>query len=127
MYTRILPFGFVGALAGAVHYCAALAIVAEFGLSPQIGNVGGYIIALFVSYYGQSRWTFQHAERRLANFLRFICTSLAGFALNFLLYAALLRWTAIDYRIALLLVIGSVAALTYALLKIWVFKVQASS
>jgi putative flippase GtrA len=118
---RLLPFGLVGAFAALVHYSVAIASVALLHFHPQVGNVCGYLVALVVSYLGQSRFTFPDAERRSNNFLRFTITSLSAFLLNALAYAALLRWTSLDYRIALFLVLLGVAAFTFLVLNKWVF------
>jgi putative flippase GtrA len=119
-----LSFVMVGTLAAGVHYSLAIAGVMFAGLSPQTSNVCGYVIALLVSYIGQSRFTFADAARQATTFVRFATVSLSGFLLNYLCYSALLRWTAIDYRIALLIVLIGVAGLTYIALNKWVFVKQ---
>lgn len=116
-----IPFAVVGLLAAGVHYSIAVAGVMFLMLSPLASNVCGYAVALLVSYFGQSRLTFVNASRRPQTFLRFATVSFGGFALNYLSYAALLRWTSIDYRLALLLVLIGVAGLTYFTLSRWVF------
>ena len=75
-----------------------------------------------MSYAGQSRLTFPDATRQRHNFIRFVATSLCGFTLNFLSYAALLRWTSLDYRVSLVIVLTGVSAVTYLLLSRWVFS-----
>ena len=119
--SAIIPFAVVGLLAAAVHYSIAVAGVMLLNISPLASNVCGYLVALLVSYLGQSRFTFAAAARPPQTFLRFTIVSFSGFALNYLSYAALLRWTSIDYRVALLLVLIGVAGCTYFILSKWVF------
>lgn len=117
----IVPFALVGLSAAAMHYSLAVAGVMFLRLSPLASNVCGYVAALLVSYLGQSRFTFASAARPPQTVLRFVTVSLSGFVLNYVSYAALLRWTTLDYRIALLLVLIGVAGLTYLTLSKWVF------
>jgi putative flippase GtrA len=87
----------------------------------MFANVGGYCTGLLVSFVGQSRLTFASANTGALEFTKFALTSLTGFVVNALAYDALLRWTGLDYRFALLLVLLAVAALTYLSMSRWVF------
>lgn len=119
---RWLAFGAVGALAFAVHYAVTLVVV-EWGHGPPVaGTLAGYLCALGTSWLGQSRLTFADAPRHARTRVRFALTSLCGFALNGTGYAALLRYTSLDYRVALVLVILSVAVVTWILFRRWVFS-----
>ncbi len=117
----------MGVAAAIVHYSLAVFTVAVLGFPPQAGNVAGYTVALLVSYVGQARFTFADSARHRLSFVRFSATSLLAFAINFVAYAALLRWTSLDYRVALLLVLGGVAGFTYLVLNKWVFPHGRSS
>lgn len=118
---RYLSFVGVGACAAATHFGCAVALVALFAWTPVYANVGGYCAGLLVSFAGQSHLTFGSTQVGVAELAKFTATSLTGFALNALAYATLLRWTSLDYRVALLLVLLGVAALTYVLMSRWVF------
>lgn len=118
---RYFAFVFVGAVAAGVHYCVAVLLVALAGWRPLIGNAGGYCVAVVVSYFGQARLTFRRTDHSVRQFARFLATSLTGFAVNSALFAALLQWTTLDYRLSLAIVLLAVAALTYLLMKLWVF------
>ena len=117
----MVSFGAVGAFAAGVHFLVATLVVEVARMPPQSANVIGYACALGVSWLGQSRLTFAGAGRSGLAPLRFVATSLAGFGLNALGFGALLRWTTMDYRLALLLVLGTVAASTWLALRHWVF------
>ena len=52
---------------------------------------------------------------------RFAVVAVAGFLVNEASYAALLQETTIDYRIALWLVLGAVAVLTWVAARDWAF------
>jgi putative flippase GtrA len=53
---------------------------------------------------------------------RFFLVSFASFALNEFLYYLLLRFTALDYRSALAIVLIAVAALTFVMSRCWAFR-----
>ncbi len=118
---RWIAFGVVGAFAAALHFSIATAAVEWLRLPPLAANVIGYCCALAVSWLGQSRLTFAGAVRDGRAARRFLLTSLSGLALNTLGYAALLHWTGLDYRLALLLVLATVALLTWMAFHRWVF------
>jgi putative flippase GtrA len=119
---RWIAFGAVGALSFAVHYAVAIVTV-EWGHGPPVaGTMAGYVCALGTSWLGQSRLTFADVPRDAQTRARFVLTSLCGLALNATIYAALLRYTSLDYRVALVLVISGVAVLTWMLFRRWVFS-----
>lgn len=124
---RYARFVVVGGTAGATHFLTATAFASLADWPPQWANVAGYAIALLTSYIGQSLWTFSRKQLSLVSFARFAATSLSGFALNVVMYGALLRWTRLDYRFALLLVIGTVAVVTFLGMNHWVFSVRRSN
>jgi putative flippase GtrA len=117
---NLLAFGIVGCSAAAVHLGIVSAIV-PFGLPPLLANVIGFAGAFGVSFTGHNYLTFPaagRAKRRAA--LRFLLVACSSFALNESLYWLLLR-TGLDYRIALVLVLGAVAALTLLASRYWAF------
>ena len=124
---RPVKFAFVGLVAAAVHYLLAVFCVSVLAFSPQAGNAGGYAIALLVSYLGQSRLTYAFVSGRRLTFARFATVSGCGFALNSMGFALLLRWTTLDYRLALILVLMASAAVSYLLLSNWVFATRSGA
>jgi putative flippase GtrA len=124
---RYARFVVVGGTAGATHFVTATVFASFARWPPQWANVAGYVVALLTSYLGQSLWTFSRRQLSLTSFARFTATSLTGFLLNVILYGALLRWTQLDYRIALLLVIGTVAVVTFLGMNHWVFAMRRST
>lgn len=116
-------FGVIGVSAMAVHYLAVTLLLVPAGLSPLIANVIGFLIAFQVSYHGHRRQTFQarHVPHRQA-LPRFFAVACLSFAVNEVMYAGLLNFTGLDYRVALLIVLFTVAALTFVLGKLWAFS-----
>lgn len=118
---EIVAFAIVGLLAMLVHFLVVSALV-PLGLPPLIANVVAFLTAFCVSFVGHSRWSFPSSgsERPLA-LRRFFVVAVSSFAANETLYWALLRFTRLDYRLALLLVLVLVAGSTLLLSKYWAF------
>jgi putative flippase GtrA len=114
-------FAVVGTAATGVQ----LGIVAAgvpFGLSPLGANALGFFAAFAVSFAGHARWSFPLERSSIPPALRrFAVLSLLGFWLNEACYAGALRWTTLDYRVALFGVIVLLAALQLFASKHWAF------
>jgi putative flippase GtrA len=118
---EVVAFGVVGASAFVVHFGVVASIV-PLGVPPLVANVVGFVVAFTVSFIGHGRWSFPAEGRPVGPALRrFAVVAISGFALNEGLYAVLLRFTRLDYRFALLLVLIGVAGLTWLANRHWAF------
>ncbi|MGA7325923.1 MAG: GtrA family protein [Rhodomicrobium sp.] len=113
----------VGSTAALVHLTVVAFVVELLGLHPLAANVIGFCIAFFVSFAGHARWTFPLSpERFAAARMRFFIVAVAGFVLNQVAYAELLRLVGDRYYLpALAAVILGVAVGTFVLSKLWAF------
>lgn len=117
----LIAFALVGTAAFVVHFLVVSALV-PLGLHPLIANVVGFLCAFGVSFVGHDQWSFPSAGRAKSIALRrFFIVATLGFGVNETLYWLLLRLTAADYRLALLIVLAVTAALTLLLSKFWAF------
>jgi putative flippase GtrA len=117
----ILAFGMVGAAAACVHF-TVVSLLVPLGAHPLVANVAGFLIAFGVSFSGHRRWTFPGTGRARPKALhRFFIVAVAGFAMNESLYAVLLRFTELGYRLALVIVLLVVAVSTFVTSKYWAF------
>lgn len=123
MSRELFWFGVVGVSALLVHFGVVSWLLVPAGLSPLIANVLSFLLAFTVSYWGHRLKTFDagHVPHRTA-LPRFFFVASLGFALNEALYFLLLRYTQLDYRSALLLVLAAVAGLTFLLGRCWAFQ-----
>lgn len=122
---QLFWFLVVGGSAAAVHFAVVSALVPLLNMSPLWVNVFGFLVAFGVSYSGHRYLTFQAqaATQRHRDMLpRFFGVAVGSFVLNQCLYATLLRFTALDYRIALAITLVVVAAVTFIVSKLWAFK-----
>ncbi len=122
---EVVAFGAVGVTAFLVHF-AVVAITVPLGVPPLLANVFGFLAAFAVSFLGHSRWSFPAEGRPAAAALkRFAVVAVSGFALNESAYAMLLRWTQLDYRMALFIVLCAVAGLSWLAGRYWAFAHRA--
>jgi len=114
----------VGLTAALVHALVVWGLVAATAMAPLIANVGGFLVAFWVSFFGHRYLSFTHGrhspwQRALP---RFALVAGLAFAANELFYAALLIFTPLPYMAALILVLGTVAVGTYILSRFWAFS-----
>lgn len=121
---QLFWFGVVGVAAMLVHLCTVALILVPWGLDPLVANVLAFLVAFQVSYSGHRRLAFRSAAAvaKPHSRARLFAVALGSFALNELMYWVLLRYTNIDYRLALGIVLVLVSALTFLLARHWVFK-----
>jgi putative flippase GtrA len=118
---ELTAFTLVGSAASGLNLLVVAGLV-PLGVAPLLANVVGFLVSFAWGFVGHARWTFPAVDRPVAPALRrFAVLSVAGFALNELLYAAALSWTALDYRVALFAVITFLGLLKLVASKHWAF------
>ncbi len=121
MTRALLWFGVVGVSAMLVHLGSVALVLVPLGLPPLVANVLAFLLAFQVSHAGHRRFTFRADAPASQSRLRFFAVASGSFALNELMYAGLLQYTALDYRVALAIVLVAVAMLTFFLARHWAF------
>lgn len=120
---RLVWFVATGCTAAAVHFASVVLLVEQAGWAPLVANVGGWLIALGVSFAGHLRLSFaDQAAPPLRAARRFVAVSALGFAINETAYAVLLHGGGLGYRLALAAVLVGVAFLTWLLSRHWAFR-----
>ena len=71
MFSQASRFFAVGFVSTGVHLLVALSIVFLFSTGALAANIGGYCIAVLVSFFGHSRFSFEKEIKR-DYFLRFL-------------------------------------------------------
>jgi putative flippase GtrA len=113
----------VGCAAAATHWVVAVACVEVLRAAPLIANIVGWLVAFCVSFSGHYRLTFRHqAQAWHVAARRFFCVSAAGFAVNEIAYAWLLRRTTLRYDVLLALILVAIAVLTFLVSRFWAFR-----
>lgn len=118
---QIARFGAVGIAATAVHYLVALPVT--WLVTPYLGNVAGYLVALGVSYAGHHRFTFRVPTNEAAHrhrMPRFILVSATALLLSQAVLA-LARAGGLPDELALLAAVATIPAVTFTVGRLWVF------
>ncbi len=109
-------------MAALLHWGVAVGLVEALAWTPLLANAGGWLVAVGVSFSGHHLLSFRgHGAPAARSAARFVLVSAAGFAVNELAYAALLRWSSHRYDVLLAAVLVAVALATWQLSRHWVF------
>jgi len=122
MSRELFWFAVVGLSALVAHFLLVSLLLVPAGVPPLVANVLAYLLAFQLSYWGHRLKTFDAGHLPHSRTLpRFFAVASLSFLLNEALYFVLLRFTSLDYRIALLIVLLTVAVVTFVLSRIWAF------
>src|SRR5690554_101079 len=122
MTGEALRFIAVGVSALLTHWLVVILLVSAASLPPLVANVFAFLVAFNVCYFGHRHLTFNAGERSHRQTLpRFATVAASSFLVNEALYWLLLNFTPLRYDLAMLLVLGTVAGMTYLLGKFWAF------
>jgi len=128
LFRQLAWFVGVGCAAALTHWLVAVACVETFGVSPLLANAAGWLVAFNVSLLGHYYLSFKHRGATFTQAARrFFVVAILAFAFNEVAYAALLHFSPLAYDVALVLVLISVAALTFVLSRYWAFLGSKSS
>ncbi len=116
-----LRFLAVGGAATGVHVATAMVLVETAGWSILNANVVAFAVAVMVSYLGNHRWTFGRSGRHDHHLPRFVVLAFGGLALDQAIVFAMVQGAEIDYRVALMVVVGVVPALSFVANRCWAF------
>lgn len=119
---QYLKFGVVGLAATATHVLVFVALIEEVQATPLVANVLAFCVAVFVSYFGNFRWTFRHEAPTTATFVRFACVSLVGLGLNSAVVYAVMDVAGRSYVVAVVVMVTLVPLVVFALNRLWSFK-----
>lgn len=113
----------VGCVAAAVHWLTVVVLVESVVWHPLVANVGGWLLAVGVSFAGHHRLSFRgHGAPVGRSMRRFFLVSATGFAANETVYALTLNWSGMGYEVLLAVVLVVVAFMTWLLSRHWVFR-----
>ena len=134
---QALRFLAVGGSAALVHFLVLVSIVNFTTITPAWANVGAFLIAFVVSFFGHFYLTFKQADQstkntRLSNnkknkhlpaLGKWFSSSAGGFMANQALFVLGLNWFGERYYILIwLIVTGVITVMTFMLGKFWAFK-----
>lgn len=105
-----------------MHWAVVVLLVERAGWQPLVANVAGWVVAFVVSFAGHHHLSFRgHGVPARVSAGRFLAISAAGFVVNEISYAVLLRTTSHRYEWLLAAVLVGVAVFTYWASRHWAF------
>ncbi len=99
-----------------------MALVTWAGLGPFVANAIGFWVGFVASFLGHRRLTFRSEAPVASSLGRYVLLACLGLLLNEAGLWLMLATTPLPYPVALVLVIGAVAMVTYFSSKRWVFR-----
>ena len=120
---ELIIFFLVGLAALLVHLFVVWLLVWLGHLHPLEANILGFLVAVNVSYFCHSMFTFKrHNAQSIRGFFKFFSIASLTFITNQIVYYFGLKWFGVKLYLPILtVVLLSVGALTYLLSKLWVF------
>lgn len=120
---QLLRFGITGGLATVTHFTTVILLVKFALLHPLSANVFGFLCGFVVSFSGHRFWTFSDSTQLVRITLqRFLLVTVINFICNQSLYYTFLTKFHWNYTIALIMVLGIMASITFLASKLWVFR-----
>ena len=122
---RFLMYAAVGAAGTAGHYAFLLTAVALGVLAPVPASVVGALVGAVINFVLNAAVTVRghaHAQFAWRTAARFFATAGAAAALNGAAMAVLVNGVRLDYRLAQVLVTGTLLCATYVVNSLWTFQ-----
>lgn len=119
--SRLTRFVMMGGAATLCYVLFGLLFVNTCGLPVLFGNAPAYLVSFFVSWAGQSRWTFQAKVIHKTMLPHYVAVQLMGLGLNSVL-VWLRMHAGLSYKLAMPVAALLVAVSTYLLCNRFVFQ-----
>src|SRR5688572_22232236 len=119
---RLVRFGIVGTLAGAVYAGITFSIVAA-GLGGAVtATIIGHLAAGFVSYFGHLRYSFAVEPVHHVYLWRFIAIAVMAFAANILTTWSFTAFLKVSYVYSIAVVMVLIPIVNYLCNRFWIFR-----
>jgi putative flippase GtrA len=117
---RLFYFIGIGGFACLVHLTSVFSLVTFLHIPVLIANPFGFLIAFNVSFLGHKHLTFmQMQNKKILRLPHFFMVAASAGVLNEAFYYLILRYTHLNYLVALILVLGFVSMYTFAISQLW--------
>lgn len=123
-FKQLLCFGVVGGVATLLNSFAFIFFVEELRLLPLVSNFLAFALAFWISYFGNSWWTFQSKEHSQKKIMKFLAVSLFGLLINSGFVWLLMHYFNQSAYIAALPMIFVTPIIVFFINKSWVFQIE---
>jgi len=112
----------VGIAATLTHVCIALFIEKFLHASGQTSNLAGFLVGMFVSYFGHAYYTFSAKSNHFQQVIKFSISAFSGLGMSSLITLIVFTKMQQPFVIAMLFVALIVPPFTFIISKLWVFR-----
>ena len=116
---RLFYYITIGGIAALVNLILVFLLVEYLHFHPLVANIIAFLTAFNVSYFGHKHLTFAKIEQKQLSLPHFFLVASTGIVINESLYFLFLKFTQLNYLIALSLVLIFVAIYTFILSRFW--------
>ncbi len=117
---RLLYYAGIGTASAGVHLLMVFLLVHYLHLPALLANIFAFFTAFNVSFFGHKHLTFsQLHNHKILSLPHFFLVATSAGTINELLYFLVLRYTHLNYLLALILVLGFVSIYSYFLSRYW--------
>ena len=123
LFLQMIRFGIIGGCATLTHFTTVILRVKFARFYPLSANAIGFFCGFIISFSGHRFWTFSGTTQLVRTALpRFFLVAIINFICNQTLYYTFLTKFHWNYTVALILVLGIMASITFLMGKLWVFR-----
>ncbi len=115
-------FAGIGVFATLVHGLTLNLLVLGVGLHPTLANVGAFLVAFSISYFGHYYFSFRSRQDHVAAAPKFFIAALIGLTLNTLTFAIIVNLLQLHYMIAFAAVIIILPPIMFLISRKFVFS-----
>ncbi len=119
---QLFKFGIVGGLSTLLNSAAFIFFVDVLSITPLVGNLMAFCLAFWVSYWGQSKWTFEHRNHTKEKLFKFFLVCLLGLGMNTFFVWLLMHVFSKSAYVAILPMIFITPLVVFFINKFWVFN-----
>ncbi len=122
---QLWKFACVGALATLIQFAILILLVQQFGRSPVVASVTGYLVSTCFNYYLNYRITFRATAAHKKTAVMFGLTTGTGLLLNVVVLSFCLNSLYLKYIFAQIVATGCVFVWNFTVSKLWTFRAAA--
>ncbi len=122
LWSKLSRFSLVGVLATVTYFVSTNLLAMSNSVSPQVASICGYAMGMFVSFFGQSRYTFAVGANSWGQVRRFVVLSIGGFLFSWGGVYLAVEWLKVSVFWGSLATAAIIPATNFVVMNCWVFS-----